>query len=217
MARKRHQRRRGRSRAGRRRAMRAVLIRQVAHFPLRECRINEDWDESRIASITFARNRPDGRVAIAAFVVDLGCLGIKSAFANPAITLSEYESQLVYGQPTKQVRCDPAFAVKLIQRAYEYANQLGFSPDPDYYYAREIFGDIDPSSCTETIEYGREGKPFFFAGPYDDVDKIIHHLTQRLGPDGFHFVVPLSPAEGPFLVDEVDEEEGEEEEQDDDE
>jgi hypothetical protein len=187
--------------------MRAVLIRQVAYFPLRECRINEDWKESRMASITFARHRPDGRVAIAAFIVDLGCLGIKSAFANPAITVSEYESRLVYGQATKQIRCDPAFAVKLIQGAYEYAKQLGFSPDPDYYYSREIFGSIDPASCPETIEYGKDGKPFYFAGPYDDVDKIMDHLTQKLGPNGFHFVVPVGPQSGFDLLDEEDEEE----------
>lgn len=196
--------------------MRAILIRQVAHFPLRECRINDNWHEQRMASITFARNRPDGRVAVAAFVVDLGCLGVKSAFANPAITLSEYESRLAHGQATNQIRCDPAFAVKLIQGAYEYAKQLGFSPDPDYYYSKEIFGNIDPTSCTETIEYGREGKPFYFAGPYDDVDKIMNHLIQKLGPDGFHYVVPLSPAEGFYPVGEEDEE-GEDDEWDEDE
>jgi hypothetical protein len=168
-------------------------MRQVAHFPLWECRINEDWEESRMASITFARNRPDGQVAIGAFNVDLGCLGIKSAFANPAISAFEYEGRLVHGQATRQVPCDPAFAVKLIQGAHEYAKQLGFSPDPDYYYAREVFGNIDSASCQETIEYGQDEKPFYVAGPYDDVEKTVDHLTQKLGPDGFHYLVPVSP------------------------
>ena len=42
-----------------------------------------------MASITFARNRPDGLVAIGAFAVDLGCLGVKSALAHPGITVAE--------------------------------------------------------------------------------------------------------------------------------
>src|SRR5437867_6595883 len=75
------------------RNIRAVLIRQIAHLPLRECHINEDWKESRIASIFLARNRPDGRLAFGAFAVDLGCLGVKSAFAHPAVSVTEYEGR----------------------------------------------------------------------------------------------------------------------------
>lgn len=146
-----------------------------------------------MASISFARSRPDGQVAIAAFAVDLGCLGVKSAFANPAVPVAEYEQRLVRGQATNQIPCDPAFAVKLIEGAYEYAKQLGFDPDPDYFYAREIFGDIDPASCPDVIEYGKDGKPLYINGPYDDVDKIIDHLTRRLGPGGVHYILMSGP------------------------
>ena len=187
--------------------MQSALIRQVAHLPLRECRINDDWKESRIASISFARDRPDGRVAIAAFAVDLGCLGVKSAFANPAVSVAEYESSLLRNQPTRQICCESAFAVKLIQGAHDYARQLGFSPDPDYHYARAIFGDIDPASCPETIEYGEDGKPLYVSGPYDDVERIMNHLTRKLGPDGFHYMV-ASTTERFDLLDDEDDEQG---------
>jgi len=194
MPKSRHLKKGGRRHSGRRgRDMRAVLIRQIAHLPLRECHINEDWKESRIASIFLARNRPDGRLAFGAFAVDLGCLGVKSAFAHPAVSVTEYEGRLIAGQPTRPVRCDPAFAVKLIQGACDYAAQLGFSPDPDYHYAREIFGDIDPANCPDSIEYGEDGKPFYIAGPYDDVEQIMNQLRRRLGPDGFHFLVAFDP------------------------
>jgi len=170
---------------------RGRVMRETAHFPLRECLINDGWKESYIASITIARDRPDGRVAIGAFMVDTGCLGVKSAFANPSISTAQYFQQFVNGPSTTQIPCDPAFAVKLIVGAVEYARQLGFSPDPDYYYSREIFGDIDPESCREEIEYGREGKPFYVAGPYDDAEQIIKQLTRRLGQDEFHYLVPI--------------------------
>src|SRR5437773_5017689 len=60
-----------------------TLFRSAAQLPFRECLINDNWREQRMASISIARNHPDGRVAFAAFCVDLGCLGIKSAFAHP--------------------------------------------------------------------------------------------------------------------------------------
>ena len=204
MAKSRHHKRQKRRSAGQRTDARAFLIREVAHFSLRECCINENWKEARLASIYFARNRPGGRVAFAGFVVDLGCLGVKGAFANPAISIPEYENSLSRGVD-RQIPCDPAFAVKLIQGACDYAQELGFSPDRDYYYAREIFGGIDPASCPDAIEYGSGGKPSYVAGPYDDVERIMDRLTRKLGPDGFHFVVPLAGQELFDLFDGEDE------------
>jgi hypothetical protein len=191
---------------GSKRAFAAHLIRQTAYFPLRECLITEDWQEHRMASILFARNRPGGRVAFAAFCVDLGCLGVKSAFAHPDISLAEYEHRIVAGAATRQIRCDPAFGVKMIQGAEAYARQLGFRPDPDYLHAREIFGDIDPASCSETITYGEGGKPFYVSGPRDDVDRIMNHLIRTLGHDGFHFMACVGRSmEGDLLDDPNDE------------
>jgi hypothetical protein len=55
-----------------------------------------------------------------------------------------------------------------------------------------MFGDIDPASCPDVIEYGGEdGKPFYVAGPYDDVDRVMNQLTLKLGPHGFHFIVAV--------------------------
>lgn len=169
---------------------RVGMMRQVAHFPLRECLINDDWTEQKLATISFARNRADGRVAVGSFIVDVGCLGVKSAFANPSITAEQYK-QLVYGQPTKQTPFNATCAVKLILGALEYARELGFKPDPDYFYSREIFGDLDPAGCEETFEYGMDGKPFYVAGPHDDSNRIVNHLAAKLGPDGYLFMMPF--------------------------
>jgi hypothetical protein len=89
------------------------------------------------------------------------------------------------------VPCEPALALKVVQGAREYAGKLGFKPDPDYFYAREIFGTIDAESCDETIEYGDEGKPLYILGPYDDAERVLARLRRTLGTDGFHVVVPL--------------------------
>jgi hypothetical protein len=182
---------------------RIAVIRRIAHYPLRECRINEDWKESHMANIIFARNRPDSGVAIASFVVDLGCLGVKDAFANPDIMLSQY-ARLMQENPNPQVIFDPDCAVKLILGAIEYAKALDFKPHSDYYYSREIFGDLDANACAETFEYGRDGKPFYVAGPYDNARKIVNHLARRLGAGEFDYVV--SEPEDDFFEDDEDDE-----------
>ncbi|MFQ5825644.1 MAG: hypothetical protein ACE5JB_16520, partial [bacterium] len=77
--------------------------------------------------------------------------------------------------------------------AVAYAKDLGFSPHPDYRIANKILGDIDPDVCPMSFEFGKDGKPFFIAGPYDTPKKckmIMDTLTKRCGQDGFHYMVP---------------------------
>jgi hypothetical protein len=75
---------------------------------------------------------------------------------------------------------------------------LGLPPRPDYRAARLIFGDVDASACSERYEYGKNGKPFFMAGPYDDAAKcrsILHTLHQHCGPHGYHYMLPFGLAD----------------------
>src|SRR4030042_1361525 len=50
-------------------------------YPFHEVFINEDWRESRLADIHVMRLQPNGQVAYGVFLVDLGCLGLKDAYA----------------------------------------------------------------------------------------------------------------------------------------
>ena len=47
---------------------------------------------------------------------------------------------------------------------------------------------------------GSDGKPFFQAGPYDDVDRILAKLMKAVGPDGFTYLLPIDDPEFDDLV-----------------
>ena len=102
------------------------------------------------------------------------------------------------------IKADVNLAAKIIREAIAYAKELGFRPDPDYRDAMPILGDADPDACDTPIPLGKDGKPLFIAGPYDNVGRIMDKLTRKLGPDGFHFLAPISPDgdEEFFLLDE---------------
>ena len=36
------------------------------------------------------------------------------------------------------------------------------------------------------------GKPFFVAGPYDDVDAILGHLERTAGEGNYHYIFPIA-------------------------
>ena len=182
-----------------------TLLRASGSWPLYECLLTKEWqEEGVIIQILMARRSPSGQIATGTFLVDLGCLGVKSAFASLFDTRREYE-ELRNGVMSRQVmmKADLNLVAKIVREAIAYADELGFRPDPDYRDAMLVLGDADPDACDVRIPLGgRDGKPFFIAGPYDNVDRIMAKLTRKLGPDGFHFLFPVGGDEEVFLLDE---------------
>lgn len=168
-------------------------LRASGSWPLYECLLSKEWqEESAITQILVARRSSSGQITIGMFLVDLGCLGVKSAFGK-LVTRREYR-QLRDGMMAHQpmIKADLNLAAKIIREAIAYAQDLGFKPDPDYRDARLVLGDADPNACDVPIPLGgKNGKPFFVAGPYDNVDRIMSKLMRKLGPDGFTYIVPI--------------------------
>ena len=184
-----------------------ALLRASGSWSLHECLLTKEWrEEGAIVQILVARRSPSGQIATGMFLVDLGCLGVKSAFASLFDTRREYRRKLRATITSQQdmIKADLNLVAKIVREAIAYAKELGFKPDPDYRDAMLVLGDADPDACDVPIPLGgRDGKPFFIAGPYDNVDRIMAKLTRKLGPDGFHFMFPVFPDdEGVFLLDE---------------
>lgn len=58
--------------------------------------------------------------------------------------------------------------------------------------------DIPAESCTEQFTFGKDGKPFFVAGPYDSrtrCEQVMRTLEKRCGPKGYHFLMPVGEEE----------------------
>ncbi len=182
-----------------------TLLRASGSWPLYDCLLTKEWqEEGVIIQILMARRSPSGQIATGTFLVDLGCLGVKSAFASLFDTRREYE-ELRNGMMSRQdmMKADLNLVAKIVREAIAYADELGFRPDPDYRDAMLVLGDADPDACDVRIPLGgRDGKPFFIAGPYDNVDRIMAKLTRKLGPDGFHFLFSVGGDEEVFLLDE---------------
>ena len=165
-------------------------------YPVYGCFYTLAIDDNGIGIVVVARKMPDGQIAMGLFLVDRYCLGVKDAFGR-VLPRSDYDEFVVECEQKKGgiQELHPPTARRLVEDAIGYANDLGFTPHPDYRRAAPIFGDIDPEQATRTWEFGRDGKPFFVAGPYDTparCRRIQNTLLQHCGPDGFDFVMPMS-------------------------
>jgi len=167
-------------------------------FPIHECFSPNSLFETGIGYVIVTRRAPDGNIAISAFVVDVYCLGVKNALFKVSIE-SEYENTIKprlmgYNQGQDFENIHPACARKLVEGAVLYANELGFSPHRDYKGAKDIFGDIDISSCPVKYEYGKDGVPFYIRGPNESVaqaKRIVDQLSARCGEGNYNYLAML--------------------------
>jgi hypothetical protein len=163
----------------------------AASVPIHECLVQDSLFDIGIGNVIVSRKISNGFIGAAFFLVDVFCLGIKDAFYD-VLSPAEYDYR-VSGLEHETFRAiDPACARKLVEGAEAYARDLGFNPHPGYQRARQIFGDLDATTCPTHYVFGKDGKPFFMSGPYDTparCRKILDTLTRRCGPEGFHFTV----------------------------
>jgi hypothetical protein len=156
-------------------------------------RISEALEDSGIGYVLLSRQLPGGSVAVGLFLVDRYCLGVKNAFGH-LVSGSSYEREILRKMDTQSRWRDvaPATVRKVVEAAVAYAAELGLSPHSDYPKVKPIFGDIDPGESTESVEFGKDGKPLFVPGPYDTPERcrqIVAMLTHSRGPDGFDYLM----------------------------
>lgn len=158
-----------------------------------DCRISEEWhDPQQLTEILVAREiGPGEQVVFAVFMVDQACLGLKDGFLRKG-TRADYRWTVAQiDEVVPLTRCRPRLATKVLQVAREYAAELGFDPHPDALDALPLLDDVDPETCTEEVPVGGpEGMPFYVAGPDDNAPRIMARLRERVGEDGFHWMVP---------------------------
>ena len=139
-----------------------------------------------------SKKLPNGQVAFSSFLVDIYCLGIKDCFSRVG---SEFEFDEFRRQSDERFDLEDVHQTcvrKLVEGAVEYADSLGFRPHKDYKTSKLIFGDIDASLCPSSYQYGKDGKPLYISGPYDNLarqQRIIAQLNKSQGTNGAGYLV----------------------------
>jgi hypothetical protein len=168
----------------------------ASKFPILHCWISRSEESEGMGTVLLSRQLPSGQVAVATFLVDRDCLGIKDAWAE-VLHRTDYDEKFVRKLPSEIAMRDvpPAEARKLLEQAVEYAHGIGFQPHPDYHKAVLLFGDVDPAQSDATFEFGKDGKPLFVAGPYDSPERcrqVIAILMNHCGPGNFDYIIPFA-------------------------
>ena len=173
-------------------AHRTYLIKNAKNYPLFECLINTDWQDKGLAHILLARRQPNNKLILGVYLVDIFCLGLKNAFSNANMSMEEYQKlKLSLLEETAISSYSPGKACRIVIGAIEYAKKIGFKPYKDFNLSKYILEGLADTDHDFQLKFGREGKPFFIAGPDDNVEAILETLRKNVGEGNFHFIAPL--------------------------
>ncbi len=141
-----------------------------------------------LALVSVTRHAGFNRYTVCTYLVDLWCMGVKDTLSPRKIDPGEYKQFIDYvyrgfNEQTEQITLEQAQAIVL--SAVDYANQLGLSPHPDFERSRAHLGEWNGEL---RIQCGRNGKPYYISGPYDNPNKIIKTLRDKVGEGNFTYI-----------------------------
>ncbi|MGL5193234.1 MAG: hypothetical protein ACRC8Y_06480 [Chroococcales cyanobacterium] len=144
-----------------------------------------------MAIVTVTRSPGFNRFITCTYLVDYWCLGVKDASGPRKYNRSEYEriASLYYDSfigGSEKISLTQAQAI--VWGAVEYAEKLGFKPHHDFEQAKEQLGEWNGEL---KIEFGKDGKPFYTSGPYDNSASIINTLNKSVGEGNYHCMIGM--------------------------
>lgn len=151
----------------------------------------EDNIDRGLALVCITRQARYDRFTICTYLLDIWCLGVKDTMAPRQLNLVEYKQTLDYayqGFPEGRQKITLEQAQALVYSAVEYAEKLGFQPHRDFEKSREHLGKW---SGEMKIQCGRNGRPFYISGPYDNPATIINILKRTVGEGNFDHMTDL--------------------------
>jgi len=126
-----------------------------------------------------------GKVAVCGYLVDVFCLGVKNAL-GPEL-MDQRDLPAFIRQYFASYRGDPVgapieLAREIVLGSVRYAHGLGFDPHPDFAVSA---GQLGSWTGPGIISFGKDGKPCYVFGPYDNPISVIHTLNRTVGRGNF--------------------------------
>ena len=145
---------------------------------------------SGLAAVLVAREARGGGASVCGYLVDTYCLGVKDALGPRVMSraaLRRFAGEFFAPFAGGGVEAPIGLARHLVWGAVAFARDLGFEPHRDLRAAAGHLGGRLDEPCG--IRFGRNGRPYYMQGPFDDAPRILRTLERTVGRDNFHFTV----------------------------
>ena len=178
------------------------------------CYINSNWEQTGLASIQVVRRNPAGGHALACFLVDILCAGLKDAWGN--IDLMQEDIKLNLDRARENVeltRIDVETARRFIASGIRFARQNGFRLPAHFDRWTNVLGGVGDVANADLNGFGKDGK-LLWVGSLEDLRSRLIGCTveQFLARPDVEYIAEASAEElsGEELFDD-EEDDGEDE------
>lgn len=167
-------------------------------FPVAQCLVdvgladallrNKTSKAGGLGLVMVNRSKGYNRFVAATYLIDYWCLGVKDTIPPRNCNDSQYKNLVrnafsPFQQEYEEISLEQAQA--LVWSAVAYAQKLGFEPHPDFEQSKVHLGE---STSKISLKFGRNGKPYYIEGPYDDATKIMNTLKKSVGDGNFDYL-----------------------------
>ncbi len=156
------------------------------------CYINENWKKSGCASLFVLRRSRDQGLVLAAFLVDLWCIGLKDAWGRLDFTMEEFKKGILNSDRAyvDLVRIDLDTVKHLVTGGIRFAHQNGFKLPHRYQRWTAMLGDIGDWKSADLREFGLDGK-LCYVGELEDLNKklIGCSVNEFFGRDDVDYIM----------------------------
>ncbi len=149
----------------------------------------DDPTTGGLAAVMVARADRSSRVTLCGFLVDVYCLGVKNTLGPLTVSSSAVRdrSRRFFGGFPDLPRSAPLeLAQHLVHGALAYAASLGFEPHEEFLEVEPFLGPA-PGPCP--IRFGRDGTPWYIAGPHDNARHVIATLDRTVGTGNYQYII----------------------------
>jgi len=165
-----------------------LLLKALPLMPLVGCWIADDYESEGLSPIFVVRRNPDNeKLAIASFMCDIFCLGVKDVLFEQDATEDRLD-YLLDKQVQGMAEITYESAREIILGAVKYAESLGFMPSAGYEKAKHAIEYEKPFRYTAK-NYGSGGKPFYITGPNDNYRQVFATLEKTVGKGNFKYEI----------------------------
>lgn len=168
------------------------IRKKARNLPIHECLVNNEWKEQGVAHVVVARKHVNGNITMCLYLVDTFCLGIKNTQYYFNIPETEYREMK---ESMDHIEFEPIsypMAHNIVFAGLEYAEEYGFKPHKDFTSTTRFMLEEDTDDIELIdIECGKDGKPFYISGPYEDeakIRQILAQLERTAGPGNYDFI-----------------------------
>lgn len=144
-----------------------------------------------LAAVLVARRHRYDKVSVCGYLADVYCLGVKNAIGPEIMNelgsrgLSGFRRDFFSEYNGDPLEAPIELAREVIFGSIAYARGLGFEPHPDFAATEAHLG---PWTGPSRITFGKQGKPFYVSGPYDNPRPIIRSLERTVGNGNFDYL-----------------------------